>query len=59
MTGSPRSLEDLVAHRFVYRPHVTIPIVGGVERRSAQMSLVRLVARGEIREVEPGRYLAF
>lgn len=58
MTGTPRSLDDLVAHRFVYRPHVTIPIVGGVERRSAQMSLVRLVARGEIREVEPGRYLA-
>jgi glyoxylase-like metal-dependent hydrolase (beta-lactamase superfamily II) len=58
MTGTPRTLEDLVARRFVYRPHVTMQIVSGVERRSAEMSLVRLAARGAIREVEPGNYLA-
>jgi hydroxyacylglutathione hydrolase len=54
----PRTLEDIVAHRFVYRPHVALPFVEGVERRSAELHLARLIARGEVREVEPGRYLA-
>ena len=58
MTGTARTLADLVAHRFVYRPHVTLALVDGVERRSAQMSLVRLLDRGAVHEVEPGCYLA-
>ncbi|MEZ5247654.1 MAG: MBL fold metallo-hydrolase [Ilumatobacteraceae bacterium] len=37
--NEPRSMEDFVTHRFVYRPHVTLPFVDTVERRSAEMSL--------------------
>ena len=53
-----RSLEEIVAHRFVYRPHVTNPVVPHVERRSAEQHLARLQAQGRIQEIEPGRWLA-
>lgn len=54
----PRSLDDFARHRFVYRPHVTLPFVEPVERRSAEMSIPRLVAAGRLREVSPGRWQA-
>lgn len=53
-----RDLDDFVAHRFVYRPHVTLPFADTVERRSAAMSLPRLVTAGRLVEVEPGRWRA-
>jgi glyoxylase-like metal-dependent hydrolase (beta-lactamase superfamily II) len=52
----PRSLADLVAHRFLYRPHVQGPHVDSVEARTAELHLARMLARGEATEVEPGRY---
>jgi len=55
--ASPRSLEELVEHRFIYRPHVDLLFVNTVERRSAQLHLDRMLSRGEVSEVEPGRYL--
>lgn len=54
----PRSLDDFVAHRFVYRPHVTLPFVEPVERRSAEMSISRLVAAGRLRVLDGGRWQA-
>lgn len=54
--AEPRSLEDLVAHRFVYRPHVESVFVDSVERRSASLHLERMLERGEAAEVEPGRF---
>lgn len=56
MHGAARTLDELAAHRFVYRPHVALPFVESVERRSAAMSLRRLVATGAVREVDPGRF---
>ena len=58
LDGAPRSLDELAEHRFVYRPHVTVPFVSSVERRSAAMSITRLLANGRVAEVEPGRYIA-
>lgn len=58
LAAAPRTLEDLVAHRFVYRPHVRLPFVDTVERRSASMSLRRLVGAGRVTEVAPGTYAA-
>jgi hypothetical protein len=43
-----------VAHRFVYRPHVTLLFVEGVERRSAVLHLERLMARGVIVDTRDG-----
>lgn len=56
--AEPRSVEEMAAHRFIYRPHVESPVVEHVETRSAELHLARMVARGEVREVDPGRYRA-
>jgi glyoxylase-like metal-dependent hydrolase (beta-lactamase superfamily II) len=52
----PRSVEEMVEHRFIYRPHVDSPFVTAVERRSAELHLTRMQERGEATEVEPGRF---
>ena len=56
--AEPRTLDDMVAHRFVYRPHVELLFVDAVERRSAEQHLARLVDLGTVDEVEPGRFHA-
>jgi len=55
--AEPRSLDEMVKHRFIYRPHVDLLFVDNVERRSAQLHLDRMLERGEASEVESGRYL--
>jgi glyoxylase-like metal-dependent hydrolase (beta-lactamase superfamily II) len=54
--GEPHTLDEIVAHRFIYRPHVTTLFVEAVERRSAVLHLERLIQRGVVAEVEPGRF---
>ena len=54
--GEPRTLEEIVAHRFVYRPGDPVPFADAVERRSMSQHLERLVASGRVREPESGRY---
>jgi glyoxylase-like metal-dependent hydrolase (beta-lactamase superfamily II) len=56
--AEPRSIEDMVAHRFIYRPHVQHTFADSVERRCAEMHVQRMLLRGEALEVEPGRYRA-
>jgi len=56
--AEPRSIDDMVAHRFIYRPHVEYVFADSVERRSAEMHVRRMLARGEAVEVEPGRFRA-
>ncbi len=54
--AEPRTLDELTDHRFVYRPHVESVFVPMVERRTAELHLARMLARGEATEVEPGRF---
>ncbi|GAA4546573.1 MBL fold metallo-hydrolase [Pseudonocardia xishanensis] len=56
--SEPRTLADVVDHRFVYRPHVDEPYVPTVEARTAEQHLARLVHRGAVAETEPGRFRA-
>jgi glyoxylase-like metal-dependent hydrolase (beta-lactamase superfamily II) len=56
--GAPRTLDEFADHRFVYRPHVTLPFVRSVERRSAAMSLRRLAAAGSMAQVDPDCFIA-
>ena len=56
--AEPRTLEDMTAHRFVYRPHVEHSFADTVERRTAELHVQRMLARGEAVEVEPGRFQA-
>jgi hydroxyacylglutathione hydrolase len=54
----PRTLDEIAAHRFVYRPGDPVPWADPVERRSMGQHLERLARAGRVREVEAGRYLA-
>ncbi len=56
--AEPRTVEEMAAHRFVYRPHVEAPFVEAVERRTAELHLARLARWGRVREVDPGRWQA-
>ena len=53
----PRTLDDIVRHRLVYRPHVELPFVDAVERRTAQLHLDRLIGQGVVEDLDD-RYVA-
>jgi hypothetical protein len=55
--AEPRTLEEVVAHRFVYRPHDPVPFADGVERRSMSQHIERLMRAGRVEE-NNGRYIA-
>ena len=46
--AEPRTIEEMVAHRFLYPPHVTLPFIDAVERRTIEQHLSRAVARGRV-----------
>lgn len=54
--AEPRTIDEMVAHRFVYRPHVETTFLESVEARTADLHVARMIERGEATEVEPGRY---
>ena len=56
--AEPRTVADMVATRFVYRPHVEHVFADSVEKRTAELHLERMVTRGEVAEVEPGIWQA-
>jgi glyoxylase-like metal-dependent hydrolase (beta-lactamase superfamily II) len=56
--AEPRSLDEIAAHRFVYRPQDPVPFADPVERRSMGQHVARLARDGRVREVDPGRFLA-
>ena len=56
--STPRTIADMVAHRFVYRPHVQHVFADSVERRCAAMHVQRMLIRGEAEEVSPGHFQA-
>jgi glyoxylase-like metal-dependent hydrolase (beta-lactamase superfamily II) len=53
--AEPHSLDEVVAHRFVYRPGDPVPFADSVERRSMSQHIRRLLTAGELRE-DAGRY---
>lgn len=54
--AEPHSLDELVKHRFVYRPGQEGEHVEEVEHRTAFLHLQRMLDRDQVTEVEPGRY---
>jgi len=56
--AEPHTLDEIVRHRFVYRPQDRVMFADGVERRSISLHLARLVRDGRVRELEPGIYQA-
>ena len=55
--ATPHTLDEVAAHRFVYRPADPVSFAEPVERRSMGQHIARLVRDGRVREVEPGLYL--
>lgn len=51
--AEPRTLADIVAHRFVYRPSDPVSFADPVERRSMGLHLERLERRGAVERVAP------
>jgi glyoxylase-like metal-dependent hydrolase (beta-lactamase superfamily II) len=51
--AEPRSLADIVAHRFVYRPGDVVAYADVVERRSMGQHLERLLGAGTVEEIAP------
>ena len=51
--AEPRSLEEIAAHRFVYRPKDPIPFAEAVERRSMSLHLQRLEHTGAVTRHPP------
>ena len=49
---APRSMEEIVGHRFVYRPGQTGFIIDETERRSMAMHLDRLIEQGHVNFIE-------
>jgi len=56
--AEPHTVADMVAKRFVYRPHVEHVFADSVEQRTAELHIARMIERGEATEVEPGQYRA-
>jgi glyoxylase-like metal-dependent hydrolase (beta-lactamase superfamily II) len=56
--SEPRTIDEMVVHRFIYRPHVDHVFADSVERRCAVMHVQRMMTRGEATEVSPGRFQA-
>jgi glyoxylase-like metal-dependent hydrolase (beta-lactamase superfamily II) len=52
----PHTIDEMRAHRFIYRPHVEMAFAESVERRSAELHVERMLRRGEAAEVAPGHY---
>ena len=54
--AEPRSVDEMVKHRFVYRPHVEMSFCDSIEKRTAELHLARMIERGEAAEVDAGLY---
>lgn len=47
---APRTIEEMIAHRFLYPAHATFPFIDAVERRTIEQHLARLRAHGQVAE---------
>jgi glyoxylase-like metal-dependent hydrolase (beta-lactamase superfamily II) len=56
--AAPRTLDEIVAHRFIYRPGDPVDFADDVERRSMTQHLARLRTTGRVEEVAPERFVA-
>lgn len=55
---APHSLAEMVAHRFLYPAHATMPFVDAAEQRTIEQHLDRLLRAGRIEAVDGGRFRA-
>ncbi len=54
--AEPRTMDEIVAHRFIYRPHDDLPGADDIERTSMGLHIERLLAERKILETVPGHW---
>jgi glyoxylase-like metal-dependent hydrolase (beta-lactamase superfamily II) len=54
--ASPRTLDEMVAHRFLYPAHAAMPFIDEVERRTTRQHLERMQRDGRVRPLDDGRW---
>ena len=54
--GEPRSMDEIAAHRIVYRPGDPVFYADAVERRSSEQHLDRLCAQGRVIRIDRDRF---
>ena len=54
----PHTLAEMVAHRFLYPAHASMPFIDAVEGRTTLQHLERMRQDGRVRELDDGRWLA-
>ncbi|MFN2425798.1 MAG: MBL fold metallo-hydrolase [Candidatus Binatia bacterium] len=54
--AEPRTIDEMVARRFLYPPHASAPFIDAVEKRTIEQHLARAVARNRIHS-EDGRFV--
>ena len=54
--AEPHTIDDMMRHRFIYRPHVDHVFADAAERRTASLHVQRMLSRGEATEVAPDTY---
>ncbi|MBI3785496.1 MAG: MBL fold metallo-hydrolase [Deltaproteobacteria bacterium] len=54
----PHTLDEMVAHRFLYPPHANLSFIDAAERRTIEQHLQRLLANGAVQRVSESRYRA-
>ena len=54
--AEPRTMEELIRHRFLYPPHAQLSFVDAVERRTIQQHLDRLAAGGRVERCGPSTW---
>ncbi len=54
--AEPRTLDEMVAHRFLYPPHAQLVFVDAVERRTIEQHLARMTRDGRVEMCGPETY---
>jgi glyoxylase-like metal-dependent hydrolase (beta-lactamase superfamily II) len=54
--AAPRSLDEMVAHRFLYPPHAQLSYIDAVERRTITQHLDRFAAHGRVERCDENRW---
>ena len=55
--GTARTLEEMIAHRFLYPPHAQLSFIDAAERRTIRQHLDRFVAQGRVERCDDTRWV--
>lgn len=56
--AEPRSLDEMVAHRFLYPAHAQLSYIDAAERRTTQQHLARFERQGRVERIADEQWLA-